>query len=191
MTDERRRFYRIDDEIAVAIEAIENNLVEEAIQDFKENDPDNFTLRKYNFEIEQHIADLYKIDHKMPELGRYLRVMEKQIERIFDTVNSADNDCEMDKKDANISAQGIAFHSDQVIENDAMLKVKLMLMPSKIKLVIIARLVKIEAVPDHPQGSHKISLDFEHIHEPDREILIKHLSSRQIKLIGKSRGEED
>ncbi|MFT5218683.1 MAG: hypothetical protein ACI9LO_000270 [Planctomycetota bacterium] len=190
MTDERRRFYRIDDEVHVSIDPIEKSRVDDAIKDFHDNDQTCFARNKYNFEVEQHVADLYKIDHEMPELGRYLRVMEKQIERIAETVNSDDYDCELDKKDARISAQGIAFHSDKVIENDAMLKFKLMLIPSNIKLVIIARLVKIEAVADHPQGSQKISLDFEHIHEADREILIKHLSSRQITLIGNSRDEE-
>lgn len=54
-------------------------------------------------------------------------------------------------------------------------------MPSGLRLVIIARVVKVEMDPD--QGENRISLDFEHLHEADREILIKHIHRKQMEAL--------
>jgi len=181
MTDERRRYYRIDDEVMLALAPLDDGVVDERLEDFWSNEH-AFSIRNdYNYQIAQHIADRHKIESKMPELTRYLSVLEKQIDRLTDMVIVDDDDVLMLKKDANLSAQGISYSSDEAPRQDGLAELRLKLLPSGLRLVIIARVVLVETDADSEQ--HKISLDFEHLHEADREILIKHIHGKQMEAL--------
>ena len=180
MNSERRRFYRIDDEVLLAVEQIDQAELDERLEDFWTNEHAFSIRNNYNFQIEQHIADRHKIDNRMPELGRYLGVLEKQIGRLTDKLIDNDNEQALTSKTVNLSAQGIAYSDDQVPDQGEMVELKLRLLPSGLRLVIIARVVLVEK----DQDSHRISLDFEHLHEADREILIKHVHGKQIESLG-------
>lgn len=186
MSSERRRYYRVNDEASLAVEQISEAETDARLADFWENEHAFSIRNNFNFQIEQHIADRHKIDGKMPELGRYLVVLEKQIERLTNRLVGDDNDHAMIQKSVNLSAQGIAYCDDQVPEQDALVELKLKLLPSGFRLVIIARVVKIERDQGADQGKHRVSLDFEHLHEADREILIKHVHGKQMKSLGSS-----
>ena len=80
----------------------------------------------------------------------------------------------------------IAYYDDQAPQQDALVELKLKLLPSGFRLVIIARVLKIEKDQGDDQGKHRISLDFEHLHEADREILIKHVHGKQMESLGSS-----
>jgi len=178
--EERRRFYRIDDEVALATQSIASAEVDARVEDFWENEHRHSIRNNYNFQIEQHIADRLKIEKRMPELARYLGVLEKQIDRITEMLIVDEADSRLEQKSTNISAQGISFSTDQEAPIDSLVELNLKLLPSGLRLVIIARVVKIEKDSDQGEGSHRISLDFEYIHEADREILIKHIHGKQM-----------
>ena len=117
----------------------------------------------------------------MPELGRYLAVLEKQIDLLTDKLLDDGEAGSMQTKSSNLSAQGISFEHDSAPPQGELAELKLKLLPSGLRLVIIARVVKVET--DASQGGHRISLDFEHLHEADREILIKHIHSKQMEAL--------
>jgi len=120
----------------------------------------------------------------MPELGRYLGVLEKQIDRLTDKLVGDDNDQAMTQKSVNLSAQGIAYYDDQDLDQNELVELKLKLLPTGFRLVIIARVVLVEQDRDQDQGKYRISLDFENLHEADREILIKHIHGKQMDSLG-------
>jgi hypothetical protein len=187
MSNERRRYYRIDDQVRLSATAIDPDRFDSELSDFWENEHEFSIHNNYNFEIEQHISDRRKVEQKIPELGRYLRVLEKQIDRISEKLASQDGDQGWIQKEANISAQGISFHHDQRFSDKACIQLNLMLLPNKLQLMILARLVKVEDSDGHAEGKYRISLDFENIHEADQEILIKHIHQRQQALLGELR----
>jgi len=184
MTDERRRYFRIDDEALLALERIDKAAIDDRVDDFWTNEHAFSIRNNYNFQIEQHIADRHKIDSKMPELGRYLGVLEKQIDRLTDKLVGDDNDQAMTQKSVNLSAQGIAYYDDQDLDQNELVELKLKLLPTGFRLVIIARVVLVEQDRDQDQGKYRISLDFENLHEADREILIKHIHGKQMDSLG-------
>lgn len=180
MTDERRRYFRIEDEALVALEHIDKASIDDRLDDFWTNEHAFSIRNNYNFQVEQHIADRHKIDSRMPELGRYLGVLEKQIDRLTNKLIGDENDQAMAQKSVNLSAQGIAYYDDQQPEQDELVELKLKLLPSGFRLVIIARVISVEKDQCHDQGKHRLSLDFENLHEADREILIKHMHGKQM-----------
>lgn len=184
MSDERRRFFRIDDEAMIALAAIDKDEVDARLEDFWENEHAFSIRNNYNYQIEQHIADYSKIESKMPELARYLSVLEKQIDRITELLIKDENDKALQHKAVNISAQGISLYLASKPHADSLVELKLKLLPSGQRLVIIARVVLVGADADRDRGGYRVSLDFEHMHEADREILIKHIHGKQMETLG-------
>ena len=184
---ERRRFFRIDDEIALALSPVAAADEAARIDDFWQNEHAYSIRNNYNFQIEQHIADFNRIDKRMPELARYLRVMEKQIDRITEKLAVDDDDPRILRKQVNISAQGLQFHADDAPATGSLAELNLKLLPSGLRLVIMARVIQVEAEIDHDDGANRISLDFEHLHEADREILVKHVHGKQMESLGSAR----
>lgn len=183
MTQERRRYYRIDEEVMISLTPIEAGELEAQLEDFWSNEQ-VFSIRNdYNYQISQHIADRHVVEKKMPELGRYLSVLEQQITRLTDKLIVNDDEHSMQQKKANLSAQGVSYHATEAPQQDDMVELKLKLLPSGLRLVIIARVVLIETDSGQDQGEYKISLDFEHLHEADREILIKHIHGKQMEVL--------
>ena len=180
MTDERRRYYRIEDEVLLVLQLIEPADIDDRLEDFWANEHAFSIRNNYNFQIEQHIADRHKIENQMPELARYLGVLEKQIDSITDRLIGDEHDNQMVRKKANLSAQGISFIEAQAPGQGDLLELKLKLLPSGLRLVIMARIVLVEPDSAGAQDKTRISLDFENLHEADREILIKHIHGKQI-----------
>jgi hypothetical protein len=178
MSAERRRYYRIDDEVMIAVSPLAKQRIDDHLEDFWANQHAFSIRNNLNVEIEQQLADRHKIENKLPELGRYLAVLEKQIGHLTDQLISDDAEQPMTRKIVSLSAQGIAYFDDQPLPVDELVELKLTLLPSGMRLVIIARVVKIEKDPD--LDGPRISLEFEHLHEADREILIKHAHARQL-----------
>ncbi len=184
MTGERRRFYRIEDKVLLSLQPIDRAEIDACLEDFWANEHEFSIRNNYNFQIEQHIADRHKIETSMPELGRYLAVFEKQIDRITELLIGDQNHQAMTRKTTSLSAQGIAFYTAEPLQLNALVELKLKLLPSGLRLVIIARVVQVEKTTGQDQGDHRVSLDFENLHEADREILIKHLHCKQIESLG-------
>jgi hypothetical protein len=180
MANERRRYYRIEDEVLLVLQLIEPADIDDRLEDFWANEHAFSIRNNYNFQIEQHIADRHKIENQMPELARYLGVLEKQIDRITDRLIGDEHDDQMVRKKANLSAQGISFIEAEAPGQGDLVELKLKLLPSGLRLVIIARIVLVEPDSAGAQDKTRISLDFENLHEADREILIKHIHGKQI-----------
>ena len=187
MSDERRRYYRIDDEVDLNMQLVTQAEIDDCLEDFWANEHAFSMRNNYNFQIEQHIGDRHKIEAKMPELARYLGVLEKQIDRITEKLIGDEHDASMIRKAVNISAQGISFCIDQPPAQGKLVELKLKLLPSGLRLVIIARVVLVENDSSREPNQARISLDFENLHEADREILIKHIHAKQLETLSNTK----
>lgn len=187
MSDERRRYFRIDDEVLLALRQIEPEDVDATVKDFWENEHAFSIRNNYNYQIEQHIADFHKLESKMPELARYLAVLEKQIDRITELLIQDNSDDSLVDKNVNLSAQGISLYYQTKPRADSLVELRLKLLPSGQRLVIIARVVLVSPDADQAQGGYKVSLDFEHMHEADREILVKHIHGKQMESLSSAK----
>ncbi|MDJ0828112.1 MAG: PilZ domain-containing protein [Rhodobacter sp.] len=186
MTSERRRFFRIDDEVMLGFELIEQGEVDARLDDFWQNEHAFSIRNNYNFQIEQQIADFNRIEKKMPELARYLSVMQAQIDLITERLVEDERDAALTQRPVNISAQGVSFDDEAAPPESALVELNLKLLPSGLRLVIIARVIKVETQPESEQ--YRISLDFEYVHEADREILIKHVHGKQMESLSSAQG---
>ena len=182
MDQERRRFFRIEDELSLACKQIDATPSDALLKDFCENEH-AFSIRNdYNCQIEQHISDFQKIEKKSPELGRYLASMQKQLDRMTKILIDDEFDQFLTTRTVSLSAQGISFETEIKPQPDSLMQLNLKLIPSGLRLVIMTRVVNVEN-SDETSGRYRISLDFEHMQEADREILIKHIHTKQMELL--------
>ena len=175
MSDERRRYFRIDDTVGLRLEPLAKGEIDRRVAAFVAGDHAYSLRNDYNFAIEQHLGDRQRIEARMPELARYLAVLEQQIERITERL-IGDGDDELVRQKVNLSAQGMGLVTPLEIEPGALVELTLKLLPSGLRLVIIARAVS----ADRDGDDYRVALDFEHIHEADRELLIKHIHGKQM-----------
>lgn len=189
MTRERRRYYRIEDRLGINCEPIDPAELDGRLDQFW-NDRHQFSIRNdFNFKIEQHQADLKKIKGSMPELGRYLDMLQEQIDLLTDKLLQDDDDLAASERQANLSAQGISFYQDDELDKGSIVELHLKLLPSRQQIVSFARVIQCEQL-DHELGKYRLSLDFENIHEADQEILVKHVHAKQLREFGASRFED-
>ena len=190
MSDERRRFFRIDDTVGLKAERIDPKQVEEKIEHFRQNRHEYSMLNDFNFQLDQHQADLRKISERMPELGRYLKVLQQQIDYLTEKLLPDDERFVDREQPVNISAQGIAFYSSESADPGDIIELHLKLHPSQHRIMVLARVIQCER--DRKQeGQYRIALDFEHIREADRELLVKHVHGRQLQALGASRYDNE
>ena len=78
MESERRRYFRIDDQLALSLCLLTAEESEACLKTFWKNTQTNSIRNQYNNQIEHHLADFQKIKTTMPEMARYLSFLEKQ-----------------------------------------------------------------------------------------------------------------
>ncbi|MBC8210178.1 MAG: PilZ domain-containing protein [Gammaproteobacteria bacterium] len=191
MPEERRRFFRIDDIVGVNSEVVEKHQLDKRLESFW-NDQHKFSIRnEFNYKLEQHQADLNHIKGKMPELGRYLSVLQEQIDLLTERMLETDKSIPSEEKPVNLSAQGISFFADERVAIGDIIELNLKLLPGQQEIVTFAKVINCSPARSSEQKKFKISLDFEHIHEADRELLVKHVHGKQLKSLGATRFEEN
>lgn len=190
MSKERRRFFRIEDIVGLKTEVIDQQQVEQKLESFWQ-DQHQFSVRnEFNYKLEQHQADLKNIKIKMPEVGRYLEVLQQQLDILTEKLLTDEDKFTELEMQVNLSAQGLAFLTDESVPVGVIVELHLKLLPENQQIVVFAKVIDCKEVADE-QGQYKIALDFEHIHEADRELLVKHVHGKQLRALGASRFEEE
>lgn len=89
----------------------------------------------------------------------------------------------------NLSASGIAFKCEEGLPDNQPVKLRIILLPEKIGVIIYGR------VQDRLRSAEQIKdgvvcIDFEHIRYDDQELMIKHNLNKQMQLL-RQRNEEE
>ncbi len=189
MTDkERRRFFRIDDTVSIKTQKIPPHQLDDRLNNFWTNQHE-FSLRnEFNHELDQHAADLLAIKKQHPAIARYLKVLQKQVDLLSEKILPDDTLNGSVERHVNMSAQGISFLSTEAIAEGEVVEISLQLLPKKQRIVVFAKVIRCEKADNF---QYKLTVDFEHIHEADREILIHHIHGQQLKSLGAARFDAD
>lgn len=187
---ERRRYFRIDDTVELKTNPVPANQLEDKLNNFWTNQHEFSIRNEFNHELDQHAADLIDIERKYPAIARYLTVLQKQVDLLSKQLLPDDTESlgEQSQHDVNISAQGICFISSEPIATGEVVEINLQLLPKKHRIVVFAKVIRCDKVDEF---QYKLTVDFEHIHEADREILIKHIHGQQLKSLGAARFDAD
>lgn len=188
MSDERRRYFRIDESMGVAYRVLG---VEEA-KVFAEQTRDQGHLVDFaaNFDNRiQTLLDTCKIES--PVAAELAGLINKKLNFV---IHQLDIDAELMQKVAytlrqvNVSACGLACHIDEPLKKGAVLQMDLVLNPGELHIVIMAKVIACEAMHQQEQEpDYFLRVEFEEIHHGDQELLIQHIVKQQSLQLKKKR----
>jgi len=181
--DQRRRFYRIDDRLAVSVRREQGEANElGGIERFRKYDE---TLVALEQQINTVIASA-----SVPELAEFMRLLNCKYDYLFDAVGLGD---ELAKRtvyretDINISGSGAAFTVPEKYQVDETLQLAVKFPEGEKTLA--ANVVRCDAVDgDMP---YMLYLDFPTITLEDQEFIIRHVALRQGEMLARRRLERE
>jgi len=182
-SEDRRRFFRIDDEVNLFYKIVDERtvLAASAVTDD--------LLSSCSLATAMDVLDqearmiIYRLEKKEPEIAEYLKILDSKIKLIAQELTRQDSDIsESSVRNANISATGIAFESDESVEVGELLEVKLLLSSCFAVIAIFGKVVYCKENRDNSMP-FQVGIDYINLKDQDREVLIKHVVKRQMQQI--------
>ncbi len=174
MTDERRRYFRIDDSMGIFYRFIGDQESKALAKESKERiGPIDYAA---NFDNRIHtLLDSCKL--QSPIAAELLDLLNKKLNFI---ITQMDIDTDLMKsvaytmRQVNVSACGLAFATEELLKPGQMLQLDILLHPEELKIMALAKVIACEPVEDS-EGEFFARLDFTEVSATDQELLIQHV----------------
>lgn len=188
---ERRRFFRINDDVF-----LEYDLLSE--DEYSSAQAELDALKHTAFSMSAEFATLNNEFHPLlnnikqstPDIAQYLELLNQKIDALSQHLLESQLPAEKNKISANLSASGIAFRSNKPMNTGQALKLKIILFPEKVGILVFGRVMHCDKEKD-AHNEHLVSVDFEHIRYEDQELMIKHNINKQIMELRQRSEEKD
>ena len=188
---ERRRYFRIDDEVALKLRALNDEQLAQAVSHLHIGYPDKIQLASsFATTSAQMKHSLERVRRDVPDIANYLEALNEKLDTLVQLLAASDNEmADHPTHNVNLSASGISFQSDESLVMGTHAEIKLLMFPSYVCILAYGDIVycsKSKAGPKDGQR-YDIGIDFTHIRENDRELIIKHVTHKQSALIREAR----
>lgn len=177
--EERRDFFRIEDEVYLEVEKISAEEYQSAPETLDNLHNDSFSLSADFATLNNSLHPvLNNIKQLHPDIAQYLESLNNKIDSLGELLLHKSSAYDESKRiKANISASGIMFESDHIHTVGDLLKLEIVLFPEKIGVLIFGKVIKTSESTDKKQN---LSVEFEHIRTEDQELMIKHNLNKQM-----------
>lgn len=192
MSEERREYFRIDDEIALDYRQISNGEAELLREKIQSRVIDRFTAASsFNATSRQMTHVMHKVQVQSPELARCLQAIDQKLNMIAQLFVSEEIKLnERPTREVNLSAGGIAFRVQNEIKVDSLLELRMVLFPSLVGILTISRVIQCERVEDgNLKFPWQVAVVYEHLRETDRELLVRHIMSKETEQLRSRRSQ--
>jgi len=179
---ERRGSYRVADSIGLRVGLVPSQAERSALTSANGARERFAMINKLLVMREKSLPAFRKIERTAPDVAKYLRHLEKQIETVARVLGQSGNALpDEPTDDVTLSATGLSFVSASAYPVDALLELRMVLFPEQVHLFLYGRVVRVEDEldPDLPT----VSVAFDTISAEDSELLIKHLHSVQMRAL--------
>ena len=183
--EDKRDFFRIDDEVNLVYKKIDVTLATEPSH-VTDDILGNFSLFSVLRTISKESASLLnRLERSQPEVTDYLRLVDNKVDLIAQTIIMQDSRLKVkNTRNVNLSAGGVGFYSEQKLEKGDFLEIKILLVTSMVVIVTYGEVVYCKSSqPDDNQHPYFIGVEYVNMKDQDRELLIKHVSKRQLQQI--------
>lgn len=182
---ERRRYFRVDDKIALSTRVISPEDLSRALGRYERQRDELRLLNLLGQHQARHRGDLDGIARNYPEIAEYMRLLQAQIELLASLVATDPTVPEGPTHDVSLSPQGIRFYSPEPLEPDSLLELRLRLFPSRQRLMLYGRVVACDEAAEEAAGGYTVAVEFRHIQDSDREALARHVDGQRLHCLGR------
>lgn len=189
---ERREYFRIPDEVLLKVRRLDADAVPAVVERITDRVPDRFTVAA-NFTLNSRAMarTLHGIAQETPDAARYMKHLDQKLNHlarlfVLEEVEQGD----YPRLDVCLSAGGLVFPSAASYATDDLLEMRMVVYPQMIGVLTVARVVHCnprDTAPDSRGWS--VAVEYVHIRESDRDLLVSHIIGRETELLRKQRGE--
>lgn len=190
-SEERRRFFRIDDAVNLYYKIVDEQTVIAASQMTDDVLSNCSLVTALDVLNQESRLVLHRIEKNEPEIAEYLKLMDSKISLLAQAVLQQNNDLsESTLCNTNLSASGLAIEVDSAIKVGEFIEVKLFLSSCVAVILLYGKVVycKKNSTSDNT-ASFQIGIDYINLKDADREVLIKHIVKRQMQQIRETNGK--
>lgn len=179
--NERRRYFRIDDNIILFFREIDaRELIQP--QDNVEPAMDTFSLTaELDLLTLESRGYLRRIEREYPGVADFLQLLEQKIDLVARALLV--NDPELSRQPTrrvSLSASGLAFESEEAFTLGCALELKMVLPPEMVGVQTRGKVVYCQQTRGE-LPVYNIAVDFVDICDKDRELLIRHVVRKQMR----------
>ncbi len=180
---ERRRYFRIKDDIVLFYKQYDEQSLPEA-QTFQDSVLDSFSLTAALNHLEEDArAQLKILEKHEPDVASYLKIMDQKITLIAQSVLINDAGLSSQQtREVNLSASGLAFSSESAHPTGTILELKIILPSTLIAIATYGKVIRCQENqnPSNSEFRYNIAIDLFNIDENDRELLIRYIVKKQM-----------
>lgn len=194
MSEERREYFRIDDEIALDYRLIDEAEIDAVSERIHARFPDRFTVASSFTATSRQMAQaLHKVQNQSPELIRCLQAIDQKLNMLAQLFVSEEMHLDQQPtREVNLSAGGLAFRSQHQIRTGSLLEMRIVLFPSLVGILTLSRVIHCEPLSDgNGQFPWQVAVNFEQLRERDRELLVRHVMTKQTRQLRAERLADD
>ncbi len=184
---ERRRYFRVDDEMILAWCELEKAEFEKRTKQFSQGEQSFPDPTRMYLMLEADIGALIEIiEPRTPQIAQALRLINRKVNLLSKgPLMKAQQYSILDESPqaVNISACGMAFMAEKQIKKGADLQIELVLVPENIYIMCYGTVINCEKSIKEAHDKDKpyrVNVDFSAIREEDRERLITHIMQKEI-----------
>ena len=189
---ERRRSYRLNDGIGLSYKIIAREELPQALAQFDAVHAQLELNDHFSQEKEVHLPLFKQIERTYPAVASYLRFLENKIDVLANHLSMSNHTLpNIPSHDVSLSAHGIRFFAERFIPSNCQMELRLLLFPSCVSLIIYATVVSCTKLDQSDtQQAYAITAEFSHIHESDKEVLVKHIHEKQMLALREKTGSQ-
>jgi hypothetical protein len=183
---DRRRFYRIRDRVALRYRPLTDAEVQQVAAEIATPRLSGRELTGAFSLANTHMdRQLDKIRDESPEVASYLEALNKKLDLMARTVLAGDAELAgLPAREADLSAAGIAFRCQEPLPPGRLVEVRILTYPSLIHILALGRVVRSEQADDgDTEQPVWMAVDFEHIRPEDQDLLAQHVRRKENELL--------
>lgn len=192
--EERRKYFRVDDEVILHYREVSREVAEASIRPESDTVADGFTLGARFAALNQELVPLMReIQSDSRATARYLAAVDMKLDMLARVLLRAESEsgsvaADEPARKVNISAGGIAFTTDRLLNTGAVLELRMILLPEMIGLTAFGRVVASGPGETAPSGFRYLnSVEFVGLREAYRDLIVCHVRRREQEMLRRGR----
>ncbi len=186
MSEDRRRYFRIDDEVSMKYRCLTESEFSQLLKERQTGFPDKIALSSAFSSTSHQMKHLVEtIRHRDADLSVCLEHINEKLDVLIRLLVANEHGLpDHPSHSVSLSASGICFHAADKLPEGSILEIKLMMFPSFISILTYGTIVHCQRDDNgDPEYPYKVSADFSHIQEEDRELMVKHVLQKQAQIL--------
>ena len=182
---ENRRFFRVADEISMIFKQVDAEYIKNNFSDVAEHLEGGSLGAELELLNQECLLVLGRIERLSADLAEYLKIIDHKISLIAQALIKESNTlAKKPLRHVNLSASGLECESSMAHNKGELLEIELLLPSSFAAIICYGHIVYCrDSTLEHKNHPFLIGMEFTHIREKDREIIIKHVVKRQMQQI--------